>query len=177
MGRLSTLSYSVVTWVMVVAAPLAGQQPAPPVTPQPDSVRFYGVGAGSGIAAGVVIPPGRAVVWTSGTVPPVFNDRAEAGTRERYGDTKIQAAGILGRIEDQLRELGLTMGDVIYLRAYLVPDPQSGGIDAEGWNEAFAGYFGTEANPTRPARSTVGVVALVNPDWLIEIEAFAVYPE
>jgi enamine deaminase RidA (YjgF/YER057c/UK114 family) len=37
--------------------------------------------------------------------------------------------------------------------------------------------FGTAANPTKPARSTVGVSALVNPDWLIEIEAFAVFPK
>ena len=34
-----------------------------------------------------------------------------------------------------------------------------------------------EENPTKPARSTVGVAALVVPDWLIEIEAFAVFPE
>jgi enamine deaminase RidA (YjgF/YER057c/UK114 family) len=84
---------------------------------------------------------------------------------------------VLNRIEDQLRGLGLTMRDVVYLRVYLVPDPITGRIDADGWNEAYAGYFGTAANPRRPARSTVGVVALVDPDWLIEIEAFAVYPE
>ena len=34
----------------------------------------------------------------------------------------------------------------------------------------------TAANPVKTARSTVGVTALVNADWLIEIEAFAVYP-
>jgi len=28
----------------------------------------------------------------------------------------------------------------------------------------------------KTARSTVGVAALVNPDWLIEVEAVAVYP-
>lgn len=151
------------------AVPLTGQTP-------PDSVQFYGLTPSSAIAAGVVIPENRAVVWTSGTVPPIFNERAAAGTRERYGDTRIQASGILGRIEEQLRGLGLSMRDVVYLRAYLVPDPETGAIDIRGWNEAFAEYFGTAENPTRPARSTVGVVALVNPDWLIEIEAFAVYP-
>jgi hypothetical protein len=36
--------------------------------------------------------------------------------------------------------------------------------------------FGTAANPTKTARSTIGVAALVNPLYLIEIEAFAVYP-
>jgi len=37
--------------------------------------------------------------------------------------------------------------------------------------------FGTAANPTKTARSTVGVVQLVNADFLIELEAFAVYPK
>jgi enamine deaminase RidA (YjgF/YER057c/UK114 family) len=158
--------------VTLGAAPAVAQEAI-----APDSVHFYGLGPRSAIAGGVVIPANRAVVWTSGTVPPVFNERAEAGTRERFGDTKIQAVGTLRRIEDQLRELGLSMQDVVYLRAYLVPDPQTGRIDTQGWNEAYGEFFGTQTNPTRVARSTVGVTALVNPDWLIEIEAFAVYPE
>ena len=37
--------------------------------------------------------------------------------------------------------------------------------------------FKTKENPVKTARSTVGVAALVNPDWLLEIEAVAVYPE
>lgn len=155
---------------LALATPASAQQNA-----APDSVLYYGLTPQSTIASGVVIPAGRAVVWTSGTVPPVFNERAEPGTRERYGDTKIQATGVLRRIENLLAEQGLSLGDVVYLRAYLVADPQLGGIDVRGWNEAYGEFFGTAANPTRPARSTVGVAALVNSDWLIEIEAFAVY--
>jgi hypothetical protein len=65
-----------------------------------------------------------------------------------------------------------------YLRAYLVPDPTKGSrIDMEGWTAAYGEVFGTAANPTKPARSTVGVSALVNADWLIEIEAVAVFPK
>ena len=65
-----------------------------------------------------------------------------------------------------------------HARAYLVPDPQKDKkIDLAGWNAAYGDVFGTAANPTKTARSTVGVLALVNPDWLIEIEAFAVYPK
>ncbi len=172
MGRSKGFALSVIAGILLLAPPLRAQQPA-----APDSVHYYGLTERSAIAGGVVIPANRAVVWTSGTVPPLFNERAEAGSRERYGDTRIQAAGVLARIDDQLRALGLSMRDVVYLRAYLVPDPQSGAIDTAGWNQAYGEYFGTAINPTRPARSTVGVVALVNPDWLIEIEAFAVYPE
>lgn len=170
MSPVSRILLALTTLAILTAAPAFAQE-------APDSVAFYGLTPQASIAGGVVIPAGRSVVWTSGTVPPVFNERAMAGTRERFGDTKIQATGILLRIEDDLRELGLSLSDVVYLRAYLVPDPETGRIDTQGWNEAYREFFGNERNATRPARSTVGVAALVNPDWLIEIEAFAVYPE
>ncbi|HVS62029.1 MAG TPA: RidA family protein [Thermoanaerobaculia bacterium] len=143
----------------------------------PDQVTFYG-NPRSPISSGVVIPANRAYVWTSGTVPGVADENAAAGTRARYGDTYTQAASVLSRISGQLAEQGLTMKDVVYVRAYLVPDPEKEGkIDMEGWSKAFGEVFGTEENPTKPARSTVGVAALVVADWLIEIEAFAVFPE
>ena len=37
-------------------------------------------------------------------------------------------------------------------------------------------FFNNEKNAAKTARSTVGVQSLVSPDWLIEIEAVAVYP-
>ena len=142
-----------------------------------EQVTFYG-NPNAAISSGVVIPPNRAWVWTSGTTPAVANATAKAGTRERFGDTRTQAASILQNIAGQLGKQGLTMKDVVYLRAYLVPDATKGNrIDMEGWSAAYGEVFGTTANPTKPARSTVGVSALVNADWLIEIEAFAVYPK
>ena len=69
------------------------------------------------------------------------------------------------------------MRDVFYMRAYLAPDKTKGGkIDVAGWNAAYTEMFGTAANPTKTARSTVGVAALVNDDFLIELEAFAIFP-
>lgn len=157
----------------VSAVPSAAQTKAK----APKDVKFYG-NPSSSISGGVVIPANRAYVWTSGTVPGVADREAERGTRARYGDTYTQAASVLDRIEGQLDEQGLTMKDVVYIRAYLVPDPEKGGkIDMEGWSKAFGEVFGTADNPTKPARSTVGVAALVVSDWLIEIEAFAVFPE
>ena len=142
----------------------------------PDDVEFYG-NPNSPISGGVVIPADRAFVWTSGTVPAVADRDAERSSRARYGDTYTQAASILSRIEGQLKEQGLTMRDVVYIRAYLVPDPENEGrMDMQGWSKAFGEVFGTDDNPTKPARSTVGVTALVAPNWLIEIEAFAVFP-
>jgi enamine deaminase RidA (YjgF/YER057c/UK114 family) len=36
--------------------------------------------------------------------------------------------------------------------------------------------FGTATNPTKTARTSVGIAMLGNPDFLIEVEAFAVFP-
>jgi enamine deaminase RidA (YjgF/YER057c/UK114 family) len=143
----------------------------------PTVVTFYG-SPQSAISSGVVIPAGRAVVWTSGTTPAVADSTAKPGSRERFGDTRTQATSILKNIQGQLEKQGLSMKEVVYLRAYLVPDPaNTNRIDMNGWSAAYGEFFGTAANPTKPARSTVGVTALVNADWLIEIEAFAVYPK
>jgi len=168
---------------LAMAAATAGAQAqtSPPATGGPlraagaAAVTFYGSPT-SPISGGVAIPAGAAFVWTSGTVPPVAKADAPAGDIARFGDTKAQAAGVLKAIETQLAGQGLGMADVVYLRAYLVADPAKGAIDTDGWNAAYREVFGTTANPTKPARSTVGVSALVNPLWLIEIEAFAVYP-
>jgi enamine deaminase RidA (YjgF/YER057c/UK114 family) len=116
-------------------------------------------------------------VWTSGTGPTVDNPQAKPDDPARFGDTKTQSLGILKSIETQLKAQGLTMRDVVYMRCYLVADPAKGGkLDTEGWNDAYKQFFGTAENPTKVARSTVGVAALVVPTWLVEIEAFAVIP-
>ena len=172
MGRRLIIGVAVVLLGGAVAS--IAEQGAAPKAP-PTEVTFYGNPTGT-ISSGVVIPAGRASVWMSGTTPPVLKADAPAGSRERFGDTKTQAAGILKTMETQLAAQGLTMKDVVYIRAYLVGDPAlEGKLDTVGWNAAYREVFGTAANPTKTARSTVGVQALVNPDWLIEIEAFAVF--
>lgn len=142
----------------------------------PNQVKFYG-SPNSSIASAVAVPAEQAYFWTSGTVPPIVNESAPAGSRERYGDTKTQAIGTLKRIEEMLKEVNLQMSDITYLRVYLVADPlKDNQIDYPGWFEAYGEYFNNDRNPTKVARSTVGVAGLVNPDWLVEIEAVAVYP-
>ncbi len=155
--------------LLVGAAPAAAQQP-------PSAVKFVGSST-SPISASVLIPANRASMWISGTTPPVLKADAPAGSRERYGDTEAQATGVLKNIEAQLAAQGLSMKDVVYMRAFLVADPaKENKIDVAGWNAAYTKVFGTAANPTKTARSTVGVTQLVNADFLIELEAFAVYP-
>lgn len=143
----------------------------------PETVTFYGPDTSS-IASAVAVPADRAYYWTSGTVPPVINSDAPARTRDRYGDTKTQAIGILERIQALLQDVGLTLADVTYLRVYLVADPAlDNQVDYQGWFDAYAEFFNNETNPTKVARSTVAVAGLVDPGWLIEIEAVAVYPK
>ena len=159
----------------VVASSAAGLVPST-LHAQEAEVRFYGPSTAV-ISAGVIIPPTRASIWISGTTPPVVKPDAPAGSPARCGETRTQAAGVLKAIETQLVAQGLTLRDVVYMRAYLAPDKTKGGkIDVAGWNAAYTEMFGTAANPTKTARSTVGVAALVNDDFLIELEAFAIFP-
>ncbi len=141
----------------------------------PAEVIFTGEASWS-IASGVAIPAGRAGFWTSGTVPTQLN-KDGATVYERYGDTYMQAVSCLRNIEAVLSQQGLTLKEVVYLRVYLTPDAAKGGkTDYPGWFKAYGEFFNNEQNPAKTARSTVGVHSLVSPDWLIEIEAFAVYP-
>jgi enamine deaminase RidA (YjgF/YER057c/UK114 family) len=160
---------------LVLAAVMIGTAQA--VSAQaPTTVTFAGSPQAQ-IASNVSIPAGKAYLWTSGTVPQAADRNAPAGSRERFGDTKTQGISILRVIEGQLKEKGLSLKDVVYLRVYVVADKaKNNAPDFQGWFEAYGQFFGTAENPTKPARSTLAVAGLVNPDWLIEIEAFAVYP-
>ena len=116
--------------------------------PAAAAVVFYGAPTAA-ISSRVLIPGGRASIWVSGTTPPVLKADAPAGSRDRFGDTRTQAAGILRTSETQLKDHGLTMKDIVYLRAYLVPDTSSasGSIDVAGWNAAYGAVFGTADKP------------------------------
>ena len=132
--------------------------------------------AKSPIANGVALPAGRALFWTSGTVPTPLNKDGKT-IYERYGDTYTQGVSALKNIEQVLAAQGLSLKDVVYLRVYVAADAaKEGRPDFAGWFKAYGELFNNEKNPGKTARSTVGVAALVSPDWLIEIEAFAVYP-
>ncbi|MDQ0921105.1 RidA family protein [Paenibacillus sp. V4I5] len=163
--------------LICVSAYAAGTEKSSKYPSEPiHEVEFYGNPASS-ISAGVSVPAGSSYLFTSGTVPPVLNKEGKT-VYERYGDTKTQGIGIIKEIEKQLKDKGLTLADVAYLRVYITADAaKEGKFDYQGWFDAYAQFFGNETNPVKPARSTVGVAGLVNSDWLIEIEAVAVYPK
>ena len=153
--------------LLAAAATLRAAPPAEIVLP---------ADAKSPIANGVALPAGRALFWTSGTVPTLLNKDGKT-IYERYGDTYAQGVSALKNIEQVLAAQGLSLKDVVYLRVYVAADAaKEGKPDFAGWFKAYAEFFNNAQNPGKTARSTVGVAALVSPDWLIEIEAFAVYP-
>jgi enamine deaminase RidA (YjgF/YER057c/UK114 family) len=99
-------------------------------------------------------------VWVSGTAPIMPEDA------DPPGDPYEQAKICLGIIERALVEAGGSLDDVVRTRIYVI-DPSF--IDAVGraHGEVFA--------KTRPA--TTGIVTqLLDPRWLVEIEAEAILP-
>lgn len=130
---------------------------------------------GRPILSSVEVPASKNIVFVSGMVPPVINPDAPAAERE-FGSMEVQATAVLTRIEAHLKEIGLSLGDVVKAQVFLVADPKTGEVDREGFNKAFTQFFGTEAQPNKPARSAFTIAGLGNPNMLIEIEVVAVRP-
>jgi enamine deaminase RidA (YjgF/YER057c/UK114 family) len=141
-------------------------------TAQAQEVRRLGP-AESPISASVEVPAGSRLVYVSGTVPDPVDAAAPAGSVQRYGDTATQTRSILTKLQAQLRRHGLGLGDVVMMRVFLVAPPGQPRMDFAGMMTAYREFFGTAAQPNRPARSTMQVAGLVDPGWLVEIEATA----
>jgi enamine deaminase RidA (YjgF/YER057c/UK114 family) len=122
------------------------------------------------ISLGVEVPAGKALVFLSGAVPFSFPDKDGKTSPPPIG-TRAQATLTLERIRQSLEGLHLTLGDVVFLRAYLVGDPATDGkLDFNGFNAAYKQFFGTAEQPALPARTVVQVAGLASPDFLVEIE-------
>ena len=125
------------------------------------------------IAQAVTLPAGTAIHFISGQVPPTVSKTADPNTLAAFGDTKTQTIGVLGKIQDILKGMGLGMGDVVKMQVFLVGDPgKNGKADVAGFMEGYTQFFGGP-QPNLPARAVVQVAALSNPGWLVEIEVVA----
>ena len=98
-------------------------------------------------------------VFVAGCAP-VMPDDADPPP-DSYG----QATRCIERIEQALLEAGGGLADVVRTRAYLTP-----AADFEEFGRAHGDAF----RDIRPANTTVVIAALVDPRWLLEIEAEAV---
>lgn len=133
--------------------------------PAPAQIARKGA-ADTPVATSVSVPAAARTVYVSGTVP----DRQPDGG---WGDTAAQTRSVLRKIEAALIAEGLGLGDVVKMQVFLVAPPGEARMDFAGMMTAYREFFGTAAQPNKPARSTMQVAGLVNPDWLVEIEVIA----
>ena len=130
----------------------------------------------SPILTSAEVPAGHRLVYVSGTVPDPVDPSAPAGSAQRFGDTAAQTRSVLRKIEAELGRHGLGLGDIVMMRVFLVAPRGQDRMDFQGMMTAYREFFGTAAQPNRPARSTMEVSGLVDPGWLVEIEATAAAP-
>jgi enamine deaminase RidA (YjgF/YER057c/UK114 family) len=156
--------------VLLAAAPLLlGAATLPPSVMQP----LRKVAGEAPIATSVEVPAGSRLVYISGTVPDPINANAPAGSPARFGDTEAQTRSVLRKVQQALGAHGLGLGDVVMMRVFLVAPGGQKAMDFAGMMRAYREQFGTAQQPNRPARSTMQVAGLVDPDWLVEIEVTA----
>lgn len=127
------------------------------------------------ILQAVEVAAGMTTVYLSGTVPSVINESADRSSVEAYGTTEEQTVSVMNRIKAQLEGLGMGVGDIIKMQAFLVA-PEGEAVDFDGFMAGYSQFFGTEEQPNLPVRSAMVVEALVNPAWLVELEVTAVRP-
>jgi enamine deaminase RidA (YjgF/YER057c/UK114 family) len=141
----------------------------------PTGVIRNGDSPGRPILSSVEVPAAKNIIFVSGMVPPALNTDGPASDRD-YGSMEVQTMAVLTRIETHLKELGLGMGDIVKAQAFLVADPRTGTVDRDGFNTAFAKFFGTSAQPNKPARSAFVIAGLGSPRMFVEVEVVAVRP-
>jgi len=124
------------------------------------------------IAQAVQVTGNATTYYVSGQVPPVARKNADPASPQAYGDTRTQTVGVLSKIKGILEGLGLSMADVVKMQVFLVHSAAAP-MDFKAFMEGYTQFFGG-SQPNLPARSVVGVAALANPGFLVEIEVIAV---
>lgn len=134
----------------------------------------YGIeGSDFPISESVAVPPGAETVFVSGAVPRAIVEGGDRTDTATFGDMEAQTVSVLEAIEARLERLGLGMGDVVMMRAYLVGEGQDDLMDFAGFMRGYTQFFGTADQPNLPARSALQVAGLAAPGWLVEIEVVA----
>ncbi len=113
------------------------------------------------------------IVAFSALFPTVINEQADPQSVAAFGDTAAQTVTTLERMEAVLAEVGMSLENLVSMRVYLVADPALGKMDFAGFNGACRAFFNAGDKSHFPARTVLQAAGLVNPGWLIEIEAVA----
>ena len=145
---------------------------ASPGAARADVVRYPIPNSTFPIAQAVQVSGNATTYYISGQVPPLVSKDADPASPQAYGDTRTQTTSVLNKIKGILEGLGLGMGDVVKMQVFLVHDARAP-MDFKAFMEGYTQFFGG-SQPNLPARSVVGVAALANPGFLVEIEVIAV---
>jgi enamine deaminase RidA (YjgF/YER057c/UK114 family) len=94
---------------------------------------------------------------------------ASAKADGSWGNMEEQTVDIFTKFKATLEQQGWSLGDIIQVRVFAVAN-KDGTLDFDGFNRGYLQFFGTAENPAKPVRSFVQVAALVNPNWLVEVE-------
>ncbi len=126
------------------------------------------------ISQSVEVKAGTDLVFVSGAVPRPIVEGGDPNDPATFGDTEAQTVTVLREIQARLERLGLGLGDVVMMRAYLVGAPETDGrMDFAGFMRGYTQFFGTEAQPNLPSRSAIQIAGLARPSWYVEIEVMA----
>jgi 2-aminomuconate deaminase len=110
-------------------------------------------------------------IFVSGTSSRRADDSIAGAGRDASGrevrDIRVQTRAVLENIRDILAGAGAALGDVVEVSTFLVNM-----ADFAGYNEVYSEFFGYEG----PARTTVAVAELPQPQLLIEIRVVAYRP-
>ncbi|HTW75902.1 MAG TPA: RidA family protein [Steroidobacteraceae bacterium] len=139
---------------------------------QAANVTRYPLGGNSKfpISRAVAVPAGMTIIFHSGTGPSPKDPSAQRGTAAYWGNTEEQTVSALNNIKKSLDSMGLSMGDVVKMNAFLVADPSTGHMDFQGFMKGYTQFFGTPEQPNLPARTALQVASLAGPGELVEIE-------
>ena len=158
--------------IPTLGALLAGALIASLNAARADVVRYPIPNSTFSISQAVQVQGNATTYYISGQVPPVISKEADPSSPQAYGDTKTQTVGVLNKIKAILEGLGLGLADVVKMQVFLVHDARAT-MDFKAFMEGYTQFFGG-SQPNLPARSVVGVAALANPGFLVEIEVVAV---
>ena len=106
-------------------------------------------------------PPGR-LLFVSGQAATDWNGQVVG-----KGDVKAQTRRVLEKIKTIVGSAGGTVKDIVSVTVFLTNMQ-----DYQAMNEVRRDFFGGEF----PSSTAIGVTALVNPDFLVEINAVAMIP-
>jgi enamine deaminase RidA (YjgF/YER057c/UK114 family) len=140
------------------------------------AIRRYPLDSPFPIAKAVEIPAGKTLIFVSGMTPEPADAKAKEFSAAYWGDTEAQTHSVLKRIEAALQGMGLGMGDVVKMQAFVVAPEGKTAMDFEGFMKGYTQFFGPEAQKLLPARTTVQIAGLARPGMLVEIDVIVARP-